>query len=123
MFIMDEEGQYLSDTLIISSEYDRYGASADKGEHEIAAILEMAVSPDISTRGMKDLLFMGIFLSFCCVITILFEDQLFRWNLRFQIRDPQNAEPSEWELFSRWLSWIVFTILSIAAYIVGLTAA
>ena len=51
---------------------------------------------------------------------MLFADELFRWNLAFQIRNVDHAEPSEWEIASRYLGWTVLTIMALVLYIMGL---
>ena len=63
---------------------------------------------------------LGVFICAVNAVTDLFADELFRWNLRFQIRDPEDAEPSEWVLFSRWLGSIILTALALALFIIGL---
>lgn len=52
----------------------------------------------------------------------LVRDELFHWNLSFQIRNVETAEPSDWELMERYLSWTVLTIMLLVIYIVGLRA-
>ena len=54
-------------------------------------------------------------------VAILFADEIFRWNLRWSIRHPERAEPSEWELFSRGFSWVVLTIVALIGYMMGLS--
>ena len=55
-------------------------------------------------------------------VSILYADELFHWNLSFQIRNAETAEPSDWELMERYLSWTVLTIMLLVIYIVGLRA-
>lgn len=52
--------------------------------------------------------------------SILFADELFRWNLSFQIRNVDNAEPSDTVIAGRYLSWTVLTIAALALFITGL---
>ena len=54
------------------------------------------------------------------VISIFFADEIFRWNLAFRIRNVEQAEPSEWEIASRYIVWTVLTIMAIALFVVGL---
>ena len=55
-------------------------------------------------------------------VSILYADELFRWDLSFQIQNAETAEPSEWEMMKRYLSWTVLTIMLLVLYIVGLRA-
>ena len=67
-------------------------------------------------------LLFGLFWSLACILSAFFAEELFRHNLRFSIKNAENAEPSEWELMSRWISWLVFTVLALVLYIGGLSA-
>ena len=64
--------------------------------------------------------FGAVVVSIVTAFSILYADELFRWNLSFQIRDVENAEPSEWEMLSRYLSWTALTIMAVVVYIMGL---
>ena len=58
-----------------------------------------------------------------CVMTaasILYADELFRWGLSFRVRDPEAAEPSDWELASRYFTWIALPMIALAMFIMGL---
>ena len=41
---------------------------------------------------------------------------------RSRYRNAETAEPSEWELMERYLSWTVVTIMLLVLYLVGLRA-
>ena len=85
------------------------------------AILSLIHAPNVVRRADFTGLLCGIFLCAACMISLLYADNLFRWNLRFRIRNAEDAEPSEWELFSRWIGWLLFTGLAIAIFTLGLT--
>ena len=53
-------------------------------------------------------------------ITVLFADELFRLQMSFRIRDAEWAEPSEWEMAGRYISWAVLPLLALAAFAAGL---
>ena len=50
-------------------------------------------------------------LSGLSALAMLYADELFRWNLSFQIQNAKTAERSEWEMMTRYLSWTVLTIM------------
>jgi len=52
--------------------------------------------------------------------SVLFADELFRFNLAFRIRDAGRAEPSEWEIAGRYISWAVLPVVALALFIEGL---
>ena len=58
--------------------------------------------------------FGGVFLSALAAMTILYA------NESFHIQDVDRAEPSEWELGSRYLEWILFPVLALPTFIMGL---
>ena len=63
-----------------------------------------------------------MFISLLNAGSILYADELFRWDLSFQIQNAETAVPSEWEMMKRYLSWTVLTIMLLVIYIVGLRA-
>ena len=97
--------------------------SAAVGEPDLhptpGAVLRFANGPETAPRGYGPLILLGLFCSALCSFSLLFEDQIFRWNLSFQIRDPYGAEPSDWELFGRWMGWVMFTGMAALFYALG----
>lgn len=83
-------------------------------------ILSFAYGPSVSPRGEAAFLALGLLVGAICAFSLLFEDQIFRWGLSFQIQDPDSAEPSEWELFGRWVGWVALTGLELFCYTVGI---
>lgn len=83
-------------------------------------ILKLAIAPNVVHRGSFGIFLLGALFCVLNAASVLYADALFRWNLRFRIRDPENAEPSDWELFSRWIGWIVITIAALVFFIFGL---
>ena len=60
---------------------------------------------------------------FICVLnalSILFADELFRWNLVFRISNADHAEPSDWEIAGRYISWTCMSIMALVLFIIGL---
>ena len=43
----------------------------------------------------------ALIISIFNAFSILYADEIFRWNLAFQIRDTDGAEPSDWEIAGR----------------------
>jgi len=88
----------------------------------LRTVLRFTIAPDPVYRGTVGFLLLGLFCSLACILSTFFAEELFRHNLRFSIKNAENAEPSDWELMSRWISWIVFTAVALAFYIGGLSA-
>ena len=50
----------------------------------------------------------------------LFADELFRWDLSFRVRDVEQAEPSDWEIASRYIGWTFCILMALLIFIKGL---
>ena len=60
---------------------------------------------------------------FLCILTafsILFADELFRWNLALRIQNADRAEPSDWEIAGRYISWTLLPVIAMFVFIEGL---
>ena len=97
-----------------------FTTSSSVPEPDPGDILAFACGPSASPRGEVVLLLLGLLVGAACALSLLFEDQLFRWNLSFRVQAPYDAEPSEWELFGRWVGWIALTGLELFCYLVGI---
>lgn len=100
--------------------FEEEKAETDPNAPTVSFLLKLVLAPELTHRGQWDLYFLGLLCTAMGAASIWFADALFRHNLRFLIRDPERAEPSEWELFSRKASWCFFTGLALFAYLAGL---
>lgn len=99
---------------------DADGNAVDPMKPDAADILRIALAPELTHKGDWLVWFGAVCISLLNAATILYADELFRWNLSFQIQNAEKAEPSEWEMLSRYLGWTVLTILAFIVYILGL---
>lgn len=76
--------------------------------------------PELTHKGEWFAWFGAVFICAFNAIIILFADELFRWNLSFQIRDADRAEPSDWQIASRYIGWTVLAIAALAVFVAGL---
>jgi hypothetical protein len=53
-------------------------------------------------------------------MSILFENEIFHWQLSFQIRNAEKAEPSDYEIVTRYASWAIIPLLVLQLFIAGL---
>lgn len=86
-------------------------------------ILQIAIAPEVVQRGSWSGFWTGVFVCVMCAISILYADALFRLRLAFRVRNAEDAEPSDWELSARWISWGGLTICAFALFLAGLTRA
>lgn len=102
-------------------EHDADGNVVDPHQPSLSTLIRFSQLPEADAhRGNSLMWFLGLFLAGIAALLIKFDDTLFRWDLSFRIRNPENAEPSDWEIFSRIFSWIAFTLLSLGLFIAGL---
>ena len=65
-------------------------------------------------------MFVAVFICVLNAVSILFADELFRWNLAFQIRNVDHAEPSDLEIAGRYIGWTAILIVALVIFIMGL---
>ena len=106
----------MSDGTVVDSN----GNMVDRMAPSASAILQLMDGPALTSKGEWMAWFCGAFLSIATAASILFADEIFRWNLTFQIRDAERAEPSEWEMAGRYISWTVLPVIAFVFYIMGL---
>jgi len=101
-------------------ERDENGNVIDPIEPSASTILQLMNDPVLTHKGEWFALFGAVFICVLNALSILFADELFRWNLAFQIRNVDHAEPSDLEITGRYIGWIVLTIMALVLFIMGL---
>ena len=86
----------------------------------VSALLTLYHGPKLANKGNWEIWFACVLLSVLNAVAILFADELFRWYLRRRISDWQFAEPSEWEITSRYIGMTLMVALILFLYIKGL---
>lgn len=100
--------------------YDMDGNVVDPIEPDAYTILSLMHGPELTHKGSWLMWLLGIFACAVTACSILFADELFRWNLSFSIRDADRAEPTDWEIMTRYISWTVLPIMALVIFIIGL---
>ena len=101
-------------------ERDENGNPIDRMKPTISTIYELTNNPELTHKGDGLAWFGAVFICILNAVSILFADELFRWNLAFQIRDAERAEPSDWEIAGRYIGWTVITIMAFLVFMLGL---
>ena len=101
-------------------ELDESGNVIDRMEPSATNIYELLKGPKLTHKGEAFAWFGAVFVCIINAFTILFADELFRWNLAFQIRNVENAEPSDWEIAQRYTVWTAMAIMALVLFIIGL---
>lgn len=96
------------------------GEAVDPMKPTVYTVLRMMAGPELSHRGDWLGWIAGVFISLITAFTILFADEIFRWNLVLRVRNADLAEPSDWEIAGRYMGWTLLTVTAFVIYIVGL---
>lgn len=124
LMLFGEDGSFYGLTITITSSngtvMDADGNVVDTMAPSPGTILCLMDGPELTSKGEWLAWFCGVFLSIVTAVSILFADELFRWNLAFRIRNVYRAEPSDWELAGRYIGWTIIPIMALVVYIMGL---
>ena len=99
---------------------DADGNAVDPAKPALSDILRLVYGTELTHKGSWLAWFGAVFISVLTAGSILYADELFRFNLSFQIQNAEAAEPSEWEMMKRYISWTVLAIAALVVYILGL---
>ena len=126
LWLYNEDGsiENFGVTAILSSGVmiDGSGEPVDPLEPSVSTVLNLLSGPALTHNGDLTGWFCGMLLCIGTSVSILFVDELFYLSLSFQIRDPDRAEPSDWEIFGRYASWTVLPLLALLVFVIGLTS-
>ena len=99
---------------------DADGNAVDPLEPSLSDILRLVYGAELTHKGSWLAWLGAVFISILTAVSILYADELFRFDLSFQIQNAEAAEPSEWEMMKRYISWTVFAIAALVIYFLGL---
>lgn len=99
---------------------DESGKPVDLMEPSVNTVLDLLSGPTLTHKGDWAGWILGMLLCIETAVSILFADELFRFGLSFQIRNVEAAEPSDWEIFSRYATWTVIPVVAAVVFLIGL---
>ena len=99
---------------------DENGNIIDPMEPSAAVILDLMADPELTHKGTWMGWFFGVFICMGTAIFILFADELFLLHLALRVRNTEGAEPSDWEIAGRYVSWTVLPIMALVLFVMGL---
>ncbi|MBS6396304.1 MAG: hypothetical protein KH452_04005 [Clostridiales bacterium] len=99
---------------------DANGNVIDSMEPSLSAVLDLMAGPELTHKGEGMAWFGGVLICIVIAISILFADELFRWNLSWQIRNVHQVEPSDLEIAGRYFAWTVLPVMAMVIFIMGL---
>ena len=101
-------------------ERDENGNIADPFAPSESNILELMKGPALTHKGKGVAWFGAVFICSANAISILFADELFRWQLSFRVWNTDHLEPSDWELSGRYFSWTALSVMALVIFVTGL---
>ncbi|MDO4491406.1 MAG: hypothetical protein Q4B85_10090 [Lachnospiraceae bacterium] len=124
LWLVNQDGSHYADSQLFlefqGEVYDEEGNPVDTEEPGLTAIVRLLYNPVLTHKGNWIAWLGGVLICILNGCSILYADELFRWNLSFRIRAVEDAEPSDWEITQRYLSWGLMTIAAVAVFIMGL---
>ena len=124
LWLTNEDGNSFSGNITVTSSNgiitDEKGNIIDPDEPSVSTVLTLLKGPELTHKGIWGVWFIGLAMCVISAVSILFADELFRWNLAFRVRDAYDAEPSDWEIASRYIGWTLEPILVLIIFMTGL---
>lgn len=124
LVLINEEGNYANIFVSYSqgndTVLDMNGNVVDEMKPSASKILELMDGPTLTRKGEWMAWLCGVIVCIVTAVSILYADELFRWNISFRVQNPESAEPSEAEIAGRYISWTVFPVIALALFVIGL---
>lgn len=114
------EGFQLSYSTGDGTLWDENGSPIDPMEPSPQTVLALMAGPELTHRGNVPGWFLGALICVLNALSILFADELFRFALALRARNIDRAEPSDFELAGRYVSWAALTVLAFVLFVLGL---
>lgn len=96
------------------------GKVIDQMKPSAATVLQLMYGPQLVHKGTWIGFISGLMITVMTAVSILFADELFRWKLSHRIQNAELAEPSDYELVTRYIAWSVLPIMIFGIYMLGL---
>ena len=122
-WLVSEDGEPVGMVEVSSSGgiiTDEHGNIIDPMEPSVPTILNLMEGPELTHRGDWLFWFFGVLICAVNTISILYADEMFRLGLSFRISNVSDAEPSDWAIACRYLSWTALPVFALVLFINGL---
>ncbi len=101
-------------------EGDANGQVMDPAEPSESAILQLLNGPELTHQGDWLAWLGAVVICVLNALSIIFADELFQWNMQFQVRNADHVEPSAWEMAGRNNRLAVFAVAAFVLFMEGL---
>ena len=122
--LYNEDGSFetlrITATMSDGTVVDENGNRIDPMEPSVSTILDLMDGPALTHKGAWLGWFGGVLICVIAALTMLFADELFRWNASFLVRNAEEAEPSDWEIAGRYITWTALPVTAAVIFILGL---
>lgn len=122
--LYNEDGSFetlrITATMSDGTVVDENGNRIDPMEPSVSTILDLMDGPALTHKGAWLGWFGGVLICVIAALTMLFADELFRWNASFLVRNAEEAEPSDWEIAGRYITWTALPVMAAVIFILGL---
>lgn len=122
-WLIDKDGSNpftVTYTMSDGIEYDMDGHPIDHMKPTPRQIVSLLRGPELEHKGQWQVYGMMLFVSALVALSILFADELFYLSLAFRVQNAEYAEPSDWEIASRAISWTILAGVILLGYCMGL---
>lgn len=96
------------------------GEVHDRMAPTLRDIYALLTTPPLTHKGEGMAWLAGVVICIVNAATLLFADELFHWKMSFLLRNAEGAEPSDWQLGQRFISWAALGILALVVFVLGL---
>lgn len=124
LMTVNEDGSFGGFAISYSTgdgvERDQYGNPIDPMKPSATTILELLRGPELTRKGQWLIWLCAAAVSVTTAVSILYADEIFRWNMSFRVSDPDKVDPSDWEIAGRYIGWTVLPVMTLIIYIMGL---
>ena len=107
------------DTVIVVD--GRELTQEERYEPGLASLARVALDPELTRQGNILLYLLITVLAVFNMFQICFPGLFFRWSIRWHVRDPELAEPSDFYIAMERMEWVVLAIVCLVLYGMCLT--
>ena len=107
---------YLSDGTMVDGE----GNIVDPMEPSVTTVLKLMQGPKLTHKGQGAIWILGVFVAIVAGVNILYADELFRLKFIFRVENPEDIEPSAYELAMRPIAWTILVLITVWTFMKGL---
>lgn len=122
--LVDEKGSWSGVSISVQMSdgtvMDGNGNIVDPMEPNVYTILRLMQGPELTAKGHWSVYILCVAISVFTALSVMFADEMFRFALAFRIRNADRAEPADWELAGRYISWAILPVVILFGYLVGL---